>query len=148
MEHINGFKLTLLTILGVFGSFVTTLLGGWDTALQTLIIFMIVDYVTGLIVAGVFKKSNKSDSGALDSKAGWIGLCKKGGTLLIILIAARLDIMTGTEFFRDAAVIAYCINELLSIIENAGLMGIPIPESVKKGIDVLNSIKQSKGGGA
>ena len=148
MENINSLKLTLATALGIVGGFISSLFGGWDAALQTLIIFMAIDYITGLIVAGVFKNSNKTESGALDSKAGWKGLCKKGTTLLIVLIAARLDILTGSTFFRDAAVIGYCANELISIIENAGLMGVPIPDAIKKAIDTLTTIKQGKGGNA
>ena len=112
-------------------------------ALQTLILFMAVDYITGLITAGVFKKSNKSESGALESKAGWKGLCKKGVTLFIVLIAAQLDRLTEMEVIRDAVIIAYTINEALSIIENAGLMGIPIPSIITKALDAL----QSKEGG-
>lgn len=146
MENINSIKLTLATALGIVGGFISTLFGGWDTALQTLVIFMTVDYISGLILAGVFKKSNKTETGALDSKVGWKGLCKKGMTLLIVLIAARLDHMTGTSFVRDAVVIGYCANELISIIENAGLMGVPIPDAIKKAIDTLTTIKQGKGG--
>lgn len=141
MEHINNFKLTLSTALGIVGGFISSLFGGWDTALQTLVIFMTVDYISGLILAGVFKKSNKTESGALDSKVGWKGLCKKGMALLIVLIAARLDILTSSTFFRDAAVIGYCVNELISIIENAGLMGVPIPNAIKKAIDTLTTMK-------
>ena len=148
MERVNSLKITLTTALGIVGGFISALFGGWDTALQTLIIFMAVDYITGLIVAGVFKKSNKTETGALDSKAGWKGLCKKGMTLLIVLIAARLDNMIGSTFIRDAVVIGYIANEGISIIENAGLMGVPIPEAIKKGIDALTSIKQGKGGNA
>jgi len=146
MEHVNTVKLTLISALGIAGGFISTLLGGWDTALQTLVIFMTVDYITGLIVAGVFKKSKKTESGGLDSKAGWKGLGKKGVILLVVLVATRLDILTGSGFFRDAAVIAYCANELLSIVENVGLMGVYIPEPIKKGIDALNTLKQSKEG--
>lgn len=143
MEKANTIKTTLLAIVGTVGSLVANLLGGWDTALQTIIIFMAIDYVTGLIVAGVFKKSTKTDTGTLESKAGWKGLCRKGMTLLIILVAAQLDIVTGTEVIRNAVIIGYIANEALSIIENAGLMGLPIPKFLKNAIDILK--KKSEG---
>jgi len=106
-------------------------------ALQTLIIFMAIDYTTGLIVAGVFHNSNKTETGALQSKAGWKGLCRKGMTLLIVLVAAQLDKMTGTNIIRNAVIIGYAANESISIIENAGLMGLPIPKVLVDAIDVL-----------
>ena len=58
-------------------------------------------------------------------------------TLLIVLVAVRLDLAMGTTVIKDAVVIAYIVNEALSIIENAGLMGLPIPNVIKKAIDVL-----------
>jgi toxin secretion/phage lysis holin len=127
----------LLTILGTVGAAVSSLFGGWDTGMTTLVIFMAVDYLTGLVVAGVFQRSTKSDTGALQSKAGWKGLCKKGMTLLIVLIAARLDLVVGSDFIRDATVIAFITNETISIVENAGLMGLPIPAVITNAIDVL-----------
>lgn len=64
------------------------------------------DYVTGLIVAGVFHTSEKTENGTLESRAGWKGLCRKGVTLLVVLVACRLDLMMGSNFIRDAVVIA------------------------------------------
>lgn len=113
--------------------------GGWNAALTTLIIFMSIDYITGLMLAGIFKKSQKTESGALESRVGWKGLCRKGVTLLIVLVAVRLDIAVGTTFINYATVIAFITNETISIIENAGLMGIPIPKPIIKAIDVLKS---------
>lgn len=128
----------LYSIVGAVGGFIAMAFGGWSDALITLIVFMSIDYTTGLIVAGVFKKSKKSENGALESRAGFKGLCRKGVALLIVLIATRLDIMMNTTYIRDAVVIAFVANEGISIIENAGLMGVPIPSVVKKAIDVLN----------
>ena len=139
MENINNFKIGVLSVLGVLGSIIANLLGGWDMALQTLVLFMTVDYITGLMVAGVFKKSKKSETGALESKAGWKGLLKKGVTILIVLVATQLDRMTGTEIIRDAVVIAYIANEAISIIENAGLMGVPIPDIIKRTLEMLKN---------
>lgn len=123
--------------LGAVGGWISWLLGGWDSAVVTLLIFMAIDYISGLAVAGVFHASRKTDSGALESRAGWKGLCKKAMTLLFVLIAHRLDMVIGTTYIRDAVVIAFVANELISIVENAGLMGIPLPAVIEKSIDLL-----------
>lgn len=132
-------KETICTAIGVAGSAIASLFGGLDVGMKTLIAFMAIDYITGLMVAGVFHKSHKSDGGALESNAGWKGLCKKGYTLLIVLVACRLDLVIGSNFIRDAAVIAFIANETISIVENAGLMGVFIPEPILSAIDVLKN---------
>ena len=130
-------KTTICTTIGMVGGCIASLFGGWDAVLVTLLIFMGVDYVTGMIVAGVFHASPKTENGALESRAGWKGLCRKGMTLLVVLVACRLDMVMGSNFIRDAAIIAFIANETISIIENAGLMGVPIPAVVVKAIEVL-----------
>lgn len=141
----DGLRAFILTVIGITGGFITTLFGGWSTALTTLIIVMAVDYISGLAVAGIFKKSPKSKTGALESKAGWAGLYRKGMTLLIVLIAYRLDLAVGTTFIKDAVVIAYVVNEVVSITENAGLMGVPIPKPILKAIDILKQKSEEEG---
>lgn len=132
-------KEIILTIIGCIGSAIAGIFGGWSTGLTTLLIFMAIDYITGLVVAGVFHTSPKSESGALESRAGWKGLVRKGMTLLIVLIACRLDMLIGVNYIRDAVVIAFITNEVLSIIENAGLMGIHIPPVLTKAIEMLKN---------
>jgi toxin secretion/phage lysis holin len=124
------------TIAGLVGGFIATLLGGWDSALITLVIFMAIDFTTGLIAAAL-GKSKHSWTGRLSSKAGWYGLAKKFCTLLIIVVAVRIDLLIGTTYIRDATCIGFCVNELLSIVENTSLMGVPYPDAIKKAIDVL-----------
>ena len=119
------------------GGIASFLLGGFDTALQTLMVFMAADYITGIIVAGVFHKSGKTASGCLESRAGFKGICRKGLMLVVISVAYRLDVLMGTGFLRDGAITAFICNEAISIIENGGLMGIPIPEKLKNALDVL-----------
>lgn len=131
----------ICTGIGLIGSLIASAFGGWDSALVTLMIFMIIDYVSGLIVAGVFHASLKSETGTLESRAGWKGLCRKGMTLLFVLIAYRLDIAIGVDYIRNAVIIGFMANELISIVENAGLMGIPLPDAITKAIDVLTSKK-------
>lgn len=130
-------KNSLCAGLGVAGSYIAGLFGGWNTALTTLMIFMGIDYLSGLIVAGVFHSSPKSKSGALESRAGLKGLLRKGMCLLVVLVAARLDLLVGGQFIRDGVVIAFIANEALSIIENVGLMGVKMPESLTRAIDIL-----------
>lgn len=129
----------IFTAISAIGAFITTQLGGWTAGMTTLIIFMGIDYISGLLVAGVFKQSPKSETGALESRAGFKGLIRKGMALLVVLVAHRLDLFIGTNYVRDAAIIGFSVNELLSIIENAGLMGIPLPKAVTNAVDVLKS---------
>ena len=130
-------KNAICTSVGILGSFVASLFGGWTASLTTLMIFMGIDYLTGLIVAGVFHNSPKTDTGALESRAGFKGLIRKAMVLVFVLIGYRLDVAVGTSYIRDAVCIAFIANELISIIENAGLMGIPIPDVISEGVDML-----------
>lgn len=127
----------LCAAVGIVGSGVASLFGGWGAALSGLVLFMAIDFAMGLTVAGVFKRSKKTDGGALESRAGWKGLCRKVYTLALVLVAHWLDIITGTTYIRDAVCIGFIANEAISILENAGLMGIPIPSVMSKAIEVL-----------
>ncbi len=144
MIHLTETKVAIMTGAGVIGGMISQAFGGWDAALITLLLFMAVDYLSGLIVAGVFQASDKSETGALNSAACWQGLLKKGMTLVIVLVAARLDIVLGTAFVRDAVVIAYIVNETISIIENAGLMGLPVPDVIMSAIEQLQGKNEQK----
>ena len=123
---------------GLVGSFIAGLFGGWDAAMATLLMFMGIDYITGLLVAA-FNKSPKSDTGALNSYVGFKGLAKKCVVLLLVLVAVRLDIMLNTNYVRDAVCVAFSVNELISILENAGILGVPIPDVIKDAIEVLKN---------
>lgn len=140
-------KATILTITGAVGSGIAYLFGGWNLAIETLLIFMLIDYVSGLIVAGIFHKSTKTDSGALSSQKCWQGLFKKCMTLVFVLVGYRLDLVTGSgsTYIRDAICISFLVNETISIIENGKLMGIPIPAALDKAIDLLNNRKGVSG---
>lgn len=130
---------TFNAIIGLIGGTIATLFGGWDNSLTTLVIFMAIDYITGLIVAGVFNKSEKTENGALESRAGFKGLCRKGVMLLIVLVACRLDMTLCSDFVRDCVIIAFIANETISIIENASLMGIPMPKVLVNAIELLKA---------
>ena len=115
------------TIIAAAGSFLAAQFGGWDAALETLVCFMAIDWITGgVLLPVVFKKSPKSENGTLESRAGWKGLCRKGMMLFFVLIAEKLDQLTQTNYLRDAVCIGFILNEAVSILENAGLMEVKI----------------------
>lgn len=144
----NETKTAICSIIGVIGGTIASVFGGWNAALTTLVLFMVIDYISGLIVAGVFHASRKTESGTLESRAGWKGLCRKGMTLLFVLIAYRLDLAIGVSYIRDTVIIGFIANELISIVENAGLMGIPLPSVITKAIDVLTKKGDELNGGS
>lgn len=129
-------KETICMVIGAIGGFIASLFGGWDSALATLIIFMAIDFATGMITAAM-GRSKHTDTGKLSSKAGWLGLAKKCSILMLIIVAVRLDILLNTNYVRDAVCIGFCANEVLSIIENTSLMGIPYPTALKNAIEIL-----------
>lgn len=131
-------------IIGAVGGVVTALLGGWDYAMQLLVIAMAVDYISGVMVAGVWHKSSKSESGKLESRAGFKGLCRKGMILGLVLVAHYMDLAIGTQYIRDAIVIGFSANEIFSILENLGLMGVEYPPVIKNALEALKG--KAKGG--
>ena len=135
MEQMTHIKAWVLATVGAVGGAISAAMGGWSQMLTALLIVMGADYLTGLIVAGVFHRSGKSADGSLESRAGFKGLCRKGAMLLVM----------GTSFIRDGAAMAFLANELLSVVENVGLMGVPIPKVIASAISVLQSKADSAG---
>lgn len=132
-------KQIICTAIGILGGAAAWAFGGWDTALATLVICMGVDYVSGSLVALVFHKSSKTPTGSYNSAYGLKGLCKKGLMLLFVLVAVQIDRLLGSAYIRDAVCIGFAANEILSIIENLGLAGIPMPQVV---IDALEQLQK------
>ena len=130
-------KIFILSGVACVGAALASLFGGWTGAMTTLVILMFIDYVTGIIVAGVFHNSPKCSGGALSSAVGFKGICRKFVILLIVVVACRVDLLLETNIIRDATCIGFCVNELVSITENAGLMGIPLPRKLVEAIEVL-----------
>ena len=130
-------KETACTILGLIGSACCWAFGGWDSALAALTVCMAVDYISGSLVALVFHKSNKTETGAYNSAYGLKGLCKKCMMLLFVLVAVQIDKVLGTDYARNAVCIGFCANEILSIVENLGLAGIPMPQAITKALEQL-----------
>lgn len=143
--EISNIKVFICTVIGVVGSFIAKAFGGWSEDMMTLVIFMAVDFVMGLIVAGVFHNSGKTETGSLESRVGWKGLCRKCVSLSFVLMAHRLDLALGADYVRTATIIGFIANESISIVENAGLMGIPLPGVITKAIEILKN-KSEEGG--
>lgn len=131
-------KETFCAICGVIGSALVHFLGGIDDVFIALCVFMVVDYATGIVVALVFKNSPKTETGKLNSKASLQGLFKKLFMLILVGVAHTLDMVLGVCFVRSGVVVAFIANETISIIENAGLMGVPIPKVITEAIELLN----------
>lgn len=130
----------IVKVVAAVGGAIAGLFGGFDTMLTVLVACMAIDYVTGLIVAWM-GKSQKTESGHLDSKVGFRGIGKKALMLLVVLMAAMLDRAMGAEqaIFRTMMIWFYIANEGLSILENLSMAGVPFPHRVK---DALEQLKQ------
>jgi len=137
-------KDAILAFLAAAGAYIANILGGWDAMLALLVAMMAADYITGLIVAGVFKKSDKTETGKLSSDAGFKGLVKKCMVLLLVYIAVLLDNATGAHYVRSAVLVFFIGNEGLSLLENIGLMGVPYPAFLKNMLQALHD-KGDKG---
>lgn len=144
--HIDAINLKniVLAACAAVGSYVANALGGWDSALKLLIALMAADYITGFLLAMIWHRSNKSPTGALSSKAGFKGLCKKGAILLMVWVAVMLDGAIGSEYVRVAVILFFVGNEGLSLLENLGLMGVPYPSFLQRALEALRS-KGDKG---
>lgn len=132
-------KTTICAVMGGIGSYIAYIFGGWDKDMTTLIIFMAIDFLMGLVIAFVFRNSPKSVNGGIASKPCFEGLCKKCVMLLFVLVAHRLDVSLGVSYIKTATVIGFIVNEAISVMENAGLMGLPLPKVITKAIDILKS---------
>lgn len=138
MTDFNAVKNIVLAVAATVGSAVANALGGWDAGMALLVALMVADYITGVLVAAVWHRSTKSQSGALDSKAGFKGLLKKGVILLLVWIGVLLDAATGANYIRTAVVLFFIGNEGISLLENLGLMGVPYPAFLRKALEALH----------
>ena len=116
-------------------------------AVRLLMLLMVLDYFSG-VGAAVLGRSKKSDTGALSSKAGFIGLARKAMILGIVLLAAVLDRVMGSAACTGAVTLFYIVNESLSILENAVLLGVPIPEKLRQTLDIAKKEKGTEADGS
>ncbi|PPA82533.1 holin [Brevibacillus laterosporus] len=122
----NVFK----TVIAIGGGALSLLFGGWSKLLTILIVFVIIDYASGVAAGSV--------EGKLKSKVGLIGIARKVFIFAMVAVAHLIDTALGDQHvFRNATIFFYLANEALSIIENTGRIGLPVPEVIKKAVDVL-----------
>ncbi|EDZ50711.1 holin [Bacillus cereus] len=118
------------TFVVAFGGFCGYFLGGWDTTLKVLVIMAAIDYLTGVCAAGY--------NGELKSKVGFKGIAKKVVLFLLVGVATQLDTALGSNSaIREATIFFFMGNELLSLLENAGRMGIPLPQALTNAVEIL-----------
>ena len=127
----------ILAGLAAVGAWLAHGLGGWDAPLALLVALMAADYLTGILVAAIWHRSDKSATGALDSRAGFRGLLKKGMILLLVWLGVLLDKAVGSDYVRMAVVLFFVGNEGLSLLENLGLMGVPFPAFLHRALEAL-----------
>lgn len=128
------------------GAALTALFGSWDGAISTLCVFILIDYAAGIVLAGVFRRSRHTATGALDSRAGLMGLFRKAGMMLAVIVAVRLDMLCRLgRVLRAGTIYALIANEALSIIENLGLMGVPLPGALCAAIERLKNGGEQNG---
>lgn len=117
--------------VAAFGGAIAGAMGGWDATLKVLVVMMVVDYLSGLMAA-TMGRSDKTDYGGLSSRAGFVGLGKKGLMLAVVWMATMLDAAMGTAMCRDAACWFYIANEGISVLENLDHVGVPFPAKIKE----------------
>ena len=118
------------SILASGGAIASYLFGGWTMAIQTLLVFVVIDFTTGFLAAG--------KDGSLSSRIGSRGISKKVMIFLIVALAHMVDQTLGDgHVIRDATITFYLANEGLSIIENSGKMGLPVPAVITQAIEIL-----------
>lgn len=142
MKEFNFLSVSFAALGGIFA----VIFGGVDKLFIMLLTFMAIDYITGVLLAAVWKKSPKTETGALNSSVGFKGICKKVVNLILLIIAVMLDEVIDDKnlVFRTATIFALSANELVSILENIGGMGVKIPAVLVNAIDILNKKGEEK----
>ncbi len=130
-------KNIILITFASLGSVLAETFGGWDSFLRALVMFMAVDYITGMTVALVFHKSQKTENGGASSRVGYKGIVKKISMLLLVALAVRMDEISGTHYIRNATIFFFLGNEGLSVMENLALMGVKYPKILKNALEEI-----------
>ena len=130
-------KTVFATVIGIVGGIANGFFGSLTAAFYSLVIIMAADFVIGIGVA-LTNNSPKTKSGGLSSSVCFKGIVKKIIMLLLVGVTYRIQIVVDIPMLRDIVIMAFIANELMSILENAALMGIVLPEQLKRVIDILN----------
>ena len=134
----------VLSFRAARGGAVAGLFTQMSSGLRLLLLLMALDCASALVLAAL-GKSPKSATGALDSRAGFAGLARKAMILVLVLLAAILDRLTGSAACVGAVTLFYTVNEAISILENAVLLGVPIPRQLSQALDVAKKRQQADG---
>ena len=124
------------TVVALGGGAASYLFGGWSSLLGILVAFVVIDYISGFVAAGI--------EGKLASSVGLRGIAKKVFIFVIVAVAHLADQAAGTSIIRDAAIFFYLANELLSIVENSGRIGLPIPPVIAQAVEILQGKSEVK----
>lgn len=119
-------------LVGIFSQ----IFGGFDNLFISLLVIMLVDYITG-IIAAVLGKSGKTKNGHLSSKAGFKGILKKLTMLLFVCMAKYAGEILDIKGLRDMVITFFVVNDCISILENGGRIGVKYPEKLKNILDDL-----------
>ena len=136
MEY-KSISSTISSLAAALGAVASYLFGGWDSAIQTLFVFVVIDYLTGVLASG--------KQGELSSKAGLKGIGRKCMIFMFVAMGHMADLHLSdghAHLFRDGVITFFIANEALSITENAGKMGVPIPEPIRRAVEIF----KEKGG--
>lgn len=134
---------SISVLCGSIGAFLGSLFGGFDMALRVALIFMVSDWIIGVLVTLVFKSSSKTEDGKLSSKVMFTGLMKKGFMLTMVLIGHNLDLLLGMEIIRMGVCYYIIAMELTSLMESWSISGLPHPKLFDKILEVLNEKSES-----
>lgn len=144
MTNARPLYFSVLAAMSAVGAWAVQALGGWDNSLQTLITFMAIDYILGILIALVWHKSQKSEDGRFESHASLKGLIRKFSVLIIVFIAVKLDLLLhDSGYVRTAVIMFFIANEGFSIVENLGIIGVPMPEAVKNAFAAIKRQSES-----
>ena len=130
-------KQVISLVIGTLTTGLMKIIGEPTQDLKILLLLMVVDLIVGFTVSAVWHKSSKTKSGKVSSKVMFKGIVKKILTLVLVIVSYQIDILLGYDVIRHVAIIAFIVQEIISIIENITITGIKAPDIITKALDVL-----------
>ena len=130
-------KQVISLVIGALTTGILKVIGEPTQDLKILLLLMVIDLIVGFTVSAVWHKSSKTKSGKVSSKVMFKGIVKKILTLVLVVVAYQIDMLLGYDVIRHIAIIAFIVQEIISIIENIAITGIKAPDIITKALDVL-----------
>lgn len=132
MDKVQGVLHQTMAVASLAASY---FFGGWSHLLALLLALVVIDYITGVLAA--------AREGKLKSSVGFMGIARKVLIFTMVAVGHMIDVTLGdAHLFRDAVTFFYLANELLSIIENSGRLGMPMPPALKSAVELFESKKE------